>query len=61
MQRAVPEGRGSMVAVIGMTCELNDLISKSSVIMSDQVANDNDPSQVVISGQKQEVQKFIEF
>ena len=63
MQRAVPEGQGSMVAVIGMTCEIvNDLISKSRC--NDeliQVANDNDPSQVVISGQKQEVQKFIEF
>ena len=63
MQRAVPEGLGSMVAVIGMTCEtVNDLISMSKCNNElIQVANDNDPSQVVISGQKQEVQKFIEF
>ncbi len=63
MQRAVPEGQGSMVAVIGMSSEIvNDLIfvSKCNNELI-QVANDNDPSQVVISGQKQEVQKFIEF
>ena len=54
MQRAVPEGLGSMVAVIGMTCEIvNDLISMSKCNNElIQVANDNDPSQVVISGQK---------
>ena len=63
MQRAVPENLGSMVAVIGMTCEIvNDLISMSKCNNElIQVANDNDPSQVVISGQKKEVQKFIEF
>ena len=62
MQRAVPDGQGSMVAV-GMTCEIiNDLISMSKCNNElIQVANDNDPSQVVISGQKREVQKFIEF
>ena len=63
MQRAVPEGQGSMVAVIGMTSEIvNDLILEGKCNTElIQVANDNDPSQVVISGQKQEVQKFIEF
>ena len=63
MQRAVPEGQGSMVAVIGMTSEtVNELISISKCNNElIQVANDNDPSQVVISGQKQEAQKFIEF
>ena len=63
MQRAVPEGQGSMVAVIGMSSEIvNDLILMSKCNSElIQVANDNDPSQVVISGQKQEVRKFIEF
>ncbi|MDC3090603.1 ACP S-malonyltransferase [Paracoccaceae bacterium] len=63
MQRAVPEGQGSMVAVIGMSSEIiNDLIFMSKCDNElIQVANDNDPSQVVISGQKKEVQKFIEF
>ena len=60
MQNAVSECKGSMVAVLGLSSEIvnefiitgkcdNDLI---------QVANDNDPSQVVISGEKKEVEKF---
>ena len=63
MQKAVPEGLGSMVAIIGMTSKIvNDLILTSKCNKElIQVANDNDPSQVVVSGQKQEVQKFIKF
>ena len=63
MQKAVPEGRGSMVAIIGMTSEfVNELIVMSKCDSRlIQVANDNDPSQVVISGEKKEVQKFILF
>ena len=63
MQEAVPEGQGSMFAVIGMTSEtVQDLIEMSKCDNKlVQVANDNDPSQVVISGEKQEVQKFIGF
>ena len=63
MQKAVPEGRGSMVAIIGMNSEtLNELIVMSKCDSRlIQVANDNDPSQVVISGEKKEVQKFIVF
>ncbi len=63
MQKAVSEGKGLMVAVLGLTSEIvNELIIKSK---SDnhliQVANDNDPSQVVISGEKKEVEKFSDF
>ena len=63
MQKAVPEGKGSMVAVLGMTCELvNRLMIKSNCDNHlIQVANDNDPSQVVISGEKKEVEKFSFF
>jgi malonyl CoA-acyl carrier protein transacylase len=63
MQKAVPEGRGSMVAVIGMTSKIvNELIVISNCDSRlIQVANDNDPSQVVISGEKEEVQKFTMF
>ena len=63
MQKAVPEGLGSMVAIIGMTSE----VVNEFMIMSKcdgrliQIANDNDPSQVVISGEKKEVEKFILF
>ena len=63
MQKAVPEGRGSMVAVIGMNSEIvNEFITISKCDSRlIQVANDNDPSQVVISGEKKEVEKFILF
>ena len=63
MQRAVSEGKGLMVAVLGLTSEIvNELIIKSkSKNHLIQVANDNDPSQVVISGEKQEVEKFSDY
>ena len=63
MQKAVSEGKGSMVAVLGLTSEaVNEFIIKSKCDNHlIQVANDNDPSQVVISGEKKEVEKFSEF
>ena len=63
MQKAVPEGDGSMIAVIGMNSDfVNELITLSKCDRElIQVANDNDPSQVVISGEKKEVQKFSAF
>ena len=63
MQKAVPEGNGSMVAVLGLTSEaVNELIITSKCDNHlIQVANDNDPSQVVISGEKKEVEKFSAF
>ena len=63
MQKAVPEGEGSMIAVIGMNSEfVNELITLSKCDRKlIQVANDNDPSQVVVSGEKKEVQKFSTF
>ena len=51
MQEAVPEGKGAMIAVLGMTIEEVekeiDLISKKEVC---EIANDNSNSQVVVSG-----------
>ena len=63
MQKAVPEGNGSMVAVLGLTSEVvNEFIITSKCDNHFiQVANDNDPSQVVISGEKKEVEKFSAF
>ena len=56
MQKAVPEGKGSMVAVLGLNSEnVRDLLITSKCDRHlVQVANDNDPSQVVISGEKKE-------
>jgi [acyl-carrier-protein] S-malonyltransferase len=52
-----------MVAVLGLTSEaVNEFINMSKCDKHlIQVANDNDPSQVVISGEKKEVEKFSEF
>ena len=63
MQKAVPEGEGSMIAVIGMNSQfVNELITLRKCDRElIQVANDNDPSQVVVSGEKKEVQKFSAF
>ena len=63
MQKAVPEGEGSMIAVIGLNSQfVNELITlRKCDRQLIQVANDNDPSQVVISGEKKEVEKFSEF
>ena len=63
MQKAVSEDKGSMVAVLGLTSEaVNEfLITSKCDDHLIQVANDNDPSQVVISGEKKEVEKFSEF
>ena len=51
MQEAVPEGKGAMIAVLGMTIEEVekeiDLITKKEVC---EIDNDNSNSQVVVSG-----------
>ena len=63
MQKAVPDGEGSMIAVIGMNSQfVNELITLRKCDRElIQVANDNDPSQVVVSGEKKEIQKFSAF
>ena len=63
MQKAVPEGQGSMIAVIGMNSQfVNELITLRKCDRElIQLANDNDPSQVVLSGEKKEIQKFSAF
>ena len=63
MQKAVPEGEGSMIAVIGMNSQfVNELITLRKCDRElIQVANDNDPSQVVVSGERKEIQKFSAF
>ena len=63
MQKAVAEGEGLMVAVLGMESEVvrNLMIDGKFDSNLIQVANDNDPSQVVISGKKKVVIQFAEF
>ncbi|MCL6740744.1 ACP S-malonyltransferase [Sphingomonas sp. RB56-2] len=62
MQAAVPVGVGAMAALLGADLELAqkiaDAAAKGEVCT---VANDNDPSQVVISGHKGAIDRAIEL
>ena len=60
MQEAVPVGRGSMLAVLGLkTEELNNMMQninfKEGIC---EIANDNANGQIIISGDKESVQLF---
>ena len=60
MQEAVPLGKGSMIAILGlMTDEIKNLINnrknKKGVC---EIANDNADGQVIISGDKENVKDF---
>ena len=62
MQAAVPVGVGAMAALLGADIEMAqriaDAAAKGEVC---SVANDNDPSQVVISGHKGAIDRAIEM
>jgi len=60
MQRAVPVGEGAMAALLGADLEMAQAIADAAAqgeICA--VANDNDPSQVVISGHKGAVERAL--
>jgi [acyl-carrier-protein] S-malonyltransferase len=62
MQAAVPVGEGAMAALLGADIELATRIAAAAAqgeVCS--VANDNDPSQVVISGHKGAIERAIEM
>ncbi|ATX66608.1 ACP S-malonyltransferase [Roseinatronobacter bogoriensis] len=62
MQEAVPVGEGAMAAILGL-----DLAAVVEVALEAaqgdvcQAANDNDPSQVVVSGHKAAVERAVEI
>ena len=62
MQQAVPVGQGAMAALLGADLELArriaDAAAQGEVCT---VANDNDPTQVVISGHKGAIDRAIEL
>jgi [acyl-carrier-protein] S-malonyltransferase len=62
MQAAVPVGVGAMAALLGADLELAQKIADAAA-QGDvcAVANDNDPSQVVISGHKGAIDRAIEL
>jgi [acyl-carrier-protein] S-malonyltransferase len=62
MQRAVPIGEGAMAALLGASVEIAravaDAAAQGEICV---VANDNDPSQVVISGHRGAVERALEI
>lgn len=59
MQEAVPVGEGAMAAVLGLDFAGADKVAKAAAEQTGkicQAANDNDPTQVVISGAKEAVE-----
>ena len=62
MQRAVPVGQGAMAALLGADLALAQKIAEAAA-QGDvcTVANDNDPSQIVISGHKAAIDRAIEM
>ena len=62
MQAAVPVGKGAMAALLGM--ELDDARALAEKAAGDdvcQVANDNAPGQVVLSGSKAAIDRAVEL
>ena len=62
MQDAVPVGIGAMAAILGLNFSMvQSLAAEAQAAGICQAANDNDPSQVVISGEKTAVELAIEL
>ena len=62
MQQAVPVGQGAMAALLGADLALAEKIAAAAAQGEVcAVANDNDPSQVVISGHKGAIDRAIEI
>ncbi|SFQ26043.1 [acyl-carrier-protein] S-malonyltransferase [Roseivivax halotolerans] len=58
MQDAVPVGQGAMAAILGLDIEaVQALAAEAAEGAVCQAANDNDPAQVVISGEKAAVER----
>ncbi|THH38296.1 ACP S-malonyltransferase [Aliishimia ponticola] len=62
MQEAVPVGVGAMAALLGLDFETAREVAQESALgdMVCQAANDNDPSQVVVSGHREAVEHAVE-
>jgi [acyl-carrier-protein] S-malonyltransferase len=62
MQRAVPVGEGAMAALLGAGVEIAQAVADASAEGEVcVVANDNDPTQVVISGHRGAVERALEI
>ena len=63
MQQAVPLGEGAMAALLGMELEPARAVAAEAASADEvcEVANDNAPGQVVVSGHKAAVERAIEI
>ncbi|NJM82479.1 MAG: ACP S-malonyltransferase [Tabrizicola sp.] len=62
MQEAVPVGVGAMAAVLGLDLEaVSSVAAEAAEGEVCQAANDNDPTQVVVSGHRGAVERAIEI
>lgn len=62
MQEAVPEGEGAMLALLGAELEQAEKLAAAAADGSVcQVANDNGPGQVVISGSKRAIDRAVKL
>lgn len=62
MQKAVPVGEGAMAAILGIDFDaLSDIAAAASLDQVCDIANDNAPGQVVISGHKAAVERAMEL
>ena len=61
MQKAVPVGEGAMAALLGVGLEQAEKIAAEAA-QGDvcQIANDNDPTQIVLSGHKRAIDRVAE-
>jgi [acyl-carrier-protein] S-malonyltransferase len=62
MQQAVPVGQGAMAAVLGLDFDTaTEVAAKAAQGRVCQVANENDPAQNVVSGDKEAVERAIDL
>ncbi len=62
MQQAVPVGQGAMAAILGLDLEAVRAVAEEAAQGEVcQAANDNDPTQVVVSGTKSAVERAAEI
>jgi len=62
MQEAVPVGEGAMAAILGLDLDtVTELAAEAAQGGVCQAANDNDPAQVVVSGDKAAVERAIDL
>ncbi|MEA3003011.1 MAG: [acyl-carrier-protein] S-malonyltransferase [Sphingomonadales bacterium] len=62
MQAAVPVGQGAMAALLGASLEIAEQVAEAAAQGEVcTIANDNDPSQVVISGHRGAVERALEI